>query len=183
MPLAKLLKQHQVQWSSTALPTWSSLALQLWGMSGAQQLKWETGGKSQRKNHILFSEIPWDVIIRVVSTFCFPLSDSLSILQYQLIVKGGCREATAPTCCWSPEEGLRSHKWPQNELFAQRFPTGSHMNVHVCTVESATKLQLGDAKSFPFLNTHWQLLMPKQNHCSISSWHPIWETQFEILKE
>lgn len=108
----------------------------------------------KKKNPILFIEIPWDVIIRVVSTFCFPLPYSLPTPQYQLKVRRGCGEATAPPCCWSPEEGVKRHKWPQYELLAQSFPSGSHVNVYVCTVESETKLQLEDGKSVLFLNTH-----------------------------
>lgn len=148
MHMAKLLKEHQYCCSYSNIVGTAALRCARSPPAEVRNI-WL---QSRKKNPILFIEIPWDVIIRVVSTFCFPLPYSLPTLQYQLIVRRGCGEATAPPCCWSPEEGVKRHKWPQYELLAQSFPSGSHVNVYVCTVESETKLQLG--KSVLFLNTH-----------------------------
>lgn len=129
------------------------------------------------------SEILQDLVIGVVSTICFPLPlpfrhPALQTYSYEKL-KRGLSPPPPPPCCWSPEEVVRRHKWPRYELPAQRFPAGSHMNMHMYSwIHNTGKIQLWDDKSVLFLlvsNSYAKIV--RTDSSAIRSWHSKCETR------
>lgn len=71
------------------------------------------------------------VVVRIVSTICFPLPLPFRCPVLETSSSEKLKRGHGLSLLLVPCRGCKRHKWPWYELLAQRFPAGSYMHTHM----------------------------------------------------